>query len=696
MNLNFKNRKIVVYIALSHHTRFFIPVMKKLEGLGVQVIYIVGQGERSQELTAITLGLDFVHAFDYVAERDRPDVMENYRILRNGVAEGIKKDIAIGASNALTVLDKTLYAAATEYIGFKNFLKTEKPDICFALHELNRWGKLLGFWAKKMNIPFMTLQEGLYYNHDFAYIGHVQYSTLNLVWGRKTQQKLVGFEAPREKIIPVGNTHIAQEIERLEKEDVRTQKRQELGMENKRVALLLFSLHPSPIEDLEGLFDILPDNDHIQLICKFHPVATLIAIEEWKSGIAEHIRNRILFIHGGEDTYSLIAASDVCVMAEPSTTGLEVLAIGRPLIQLKLSKPDQYPYDFVEEKVALHLTPSELGDKLTQEESFSSFFSEDIIHQFIKDELHDTTGATERIISITDKVIRANSEGFPEPLAMPETDPETAHVWSVILLVPDNPETLFTILESISLYSENAGSYEVILVIQDPVPPDIQSILASLEGDVLAVSAGTGASITRCLNAGASLSQGRRCVFLGRQIAPSENWLKHLSAAYDRHEPDTIFGAKIISRHQNIVHAGMVVDANNAPVPAYQHLDDKFPSANKERPFQMLDCFLSMDRSFFDELGGFHPMAGNYGFMDLCLRARQKFPSSRAVYIPDIECLQMSAGRESTSPDDAIFFFSRWQGELWDSEADLYKSDNVSQLQLDSARMTRAMKMMGR
>ena len=48
-----KNKKIFAYIALAHHTRFIMPVMEELLSHGARIQYIVGQAERSQEITAI-------------------------------------------------------------------------------------------------------------------------------------------------------------------------------------------------------------------------------------------------------------------------------------------------------------------------------------------------------------------------------------------------------------------------------------------------------------------------------------------------------------------------------------------------------------------------------------------------------------------------------------------------------------------
>ena len=154
-----KNKKVIAYIALVHHTRFITPVMEELVSQGAQIRYVVGQAERSQEITAIELGLDYAHIYDFISDEDHEDIRQNYQLLRQTFAVSLKTDCMLGML-PLTVTDKILYSTAAEYIGVRNILKQDKPDLCFALHELNRWGKMFAFWAKKENIPFITLQEG--------------------------------------------------------------------------------------------------------------------------------------------------------------------------------------------------------------------------------------------------------------------------------------------------------------------------------------------------------------------------------------------------------------------------------------------------------------------------------------------------------------------------------------------------------
>lgn len=42
----------MAFIALKHHTRFIVPIMENLAEKGTDVMYVIGQGENPQEITA--------------------------------------------------------------------------------------------------------------------------------------------------------------------------------------------------------------------------------------------------------------------------------------------------------------------------------------------------------------------------------------------------------------------------------------------------------------------------------------------------------------------------------------------------------------------------------------------------------------------------------------------------------------------
>lgn len=684
-----KGKKIVAYIALKHHTRFIIPIMKNLHKLGADTHYVIGQAERSQEITAIETGLEYSHVYSYIRPENRDEIHNIYKNLRDGFVAGLKKDVALGAASMPTVLDKNLYNTAMEYVGFRNFFQKEKPDLCLALHEVNRWGKMMGFWAKKNHVPFFTLIEGLSNATDYHFIGHVQYSCAGLVWGESMRKKLIGFEAPRDRIIPVGNTHLAAEKENLEKNNIGHLMKTKYNLEHQLTVLLIFSAKPPKIEEILPILALNETQGDKKIIIKFHPVTTALHIEKWLETVPEGIKQNTIMIHGEETVYSLIALCDLVVIAEPSTTGLETIVFGKPLVQLKLPKPDQYPYTFVEDGVAAHLTPEELEKIIMENHSFNQLIDQNNIDRFLKKELEDTSHAIDTIVDIFNQSLTAVQHTKRPSVKFQN---EASMDWSVILPVGREPDHFLAVLESISVFSEGNGSFEVILLIPDKPAPEIKQILDTLEGDLQIITLDKTDNLPAAYNKGAALARGETLLFFDINVSPTEGWLSVIASEFDHEKTGKIVGGLIVNQHKNIIHAGMVVDSNHSPVSAYQHLDEKFPAALKRRPFQMINYFAAVNRDLFSRLEGFQPKSGQYAFPDLCLAAKSLNPANpvEIIFNPNIKLIKNDLYAENTRFDETIYFYSKWQGAMWASENDLYKKDGISQLQLDSARMTRA------
>jgi len=690
MDSFWKNKKIIAYAALKHHTRFIVPVMEKLSALGADTRYVVAQAERSQEITAIECGLNYVHIFDYLSEDDHADIHANYLRERRVFSRALCKDFAL-AAQVVTVTDRTLYATAQEYIGFKNMVKKEKPDLCLVLHELNRWGKTFAFWAKKFNVPFISLQEGLGYNQDFGYTGHVQYSTLNLVWGERIKKKFSGYEAPVERIIPVGNTHISREKAYQEANNIRKKMRNALKLNKKMVPLLIFTSHPPGRNKIENLMKTIAKEPHLKMIIKFHPACRYQVYEEWKSAIPKSWQKSLIFVHDTYSAYDLMSACDLCVLCAPSTTGIEAIAFGIPLVQLTGLTQVDAPYSFSDQGVALEMDTAQLARALAEKMDFKKQISPEAIDLFFKNELTQTTGATERIIDIMAKTIQANT---PEPFKpLPRLNTEI-YEWSLIIPVPaDSPDAFLVQLEHVTRHSEGQGRYEVILIEPETIAPETTTVLDSLSGDVTRLKTEPGQNIWACINAKApDIMTGKKMVVLTELLCPLPNWLAALNQAFTDHGTDKIFGGKVINAHGSIIHAGMVFNDNNAPVSAYLHLNTEFAPANKERSFPMMDHLVCLSANLFLNLGGFSPRAGIYALMDLCLKARQRNKdNTTCIFIPGLQMLKPNDVQHIPA-QDAIFFFARWHGLLWDNEESLYQSEGISHQQLDAARMAQAQK----
>ncbi|MFA5902761.1 MAG: UDP-N-acetylglucosamine 2-epimerase [Desulfobacula sp.] len=686
-----KEKKITAYIALKHHTRFIVPIMERLAAEGAIVNYLVAQAERSQEITAIETGLKYNHVFDFIKNSDKDQIHEIYLDLRNTFGKALVKDIAFSLA-VQTVLDKTLSTSAQEYIAFKNYFEIYKPDLCLALHEVNRWGKMFSFHAKKSGVPFITLQEGLLTaasaNLNFQMTGHVQNSTFCFVWGENSREKLIRFEAPEDRVIPVGNTHLSDEIKTLEKKNIRRKKRKEFGCEKKMVALLLFSSDLPPLDEILPIFQVVQDNPDIKLFTKFHPATTRLKIDSWLESLSKDFKKNIHPVHGEENIYHLMAASDLCILAEGSTTGLEALALKKPLVLLQLKAPVIYKSNLVEEKAAIGLTPKALAGALAGKTDFESIMNHDGVQQYLQKELFKSEGSIEYASGILESVLDANLSFNPLPLiskAPCEFD------WSVILPVSQNPENFLALLEKISVLSGDE-TYEVLLIRPETVSDALKAIFNSLEGNLTWFTADGLADLPRVMNQAAMAAKGRHLVFMSPDLAPKTPWFTGLKNGIRKYDTAKIFGARITNQFHNIVHAGVVLNSNHQPVSAYLHLDSEFPHACKTRPFQMVDHFICTEKDFFLSSGGFEVRSGRFVFLDFCLRAVNISRDPETIlYLPEVELIRLSSPRPAATHDDAIFFYSRWHGALWESEAELLHRDGVSTLQIDAARMTRAM-----
>ena len=692
MNNFWKDKKVIAYIALTHHTRFITPVMEALSKQGAKIFYIVGQAERSQEITAIKLGLKYAHIYDFVTAKDTEDIQNNYQLLRDAFSNNLKNNFLFGTS-PVTVIDKTIYSTAIEYIGFRNLMKKEKPDICFALHELNRWGKMFSFWSKKLNIPVITFQEGLYYGLNFGYTGHVQNSTLNLVWGERIKNKLADFEAPADRIIPVGNTHLSNELVFQQANNIREKKRAQYHCKDTFTLFLLFSGEVPSVKALYPLFKAVANTPDKLMFIKFHPVTKHDQVKSWIASIPDSYKPHIKAFHEDENTYDLMSLSDICVLVQPSTTGLEALAFGKPLIHLDVKMEQKLPYSFTELKVATQMTPAELGRAISEDKDFSNLIDKKNITAYFRDELSETTDAIDMVTRISKELITANQTRKHPPL---QTAMEETKEWSIILPLSDNPRQILTQLEAIALNSENHGTFEVILIEPADISKASSDILDSLTGDVTRLIAKPGASIPEMMNDASKIASGKTLLFLDINLLPLPKWLESLQKGIKKYGENKILGARIIDPTSNLLHAGIVLDQNHAPVSAYKYLPAKFPNAMKERSFEMVDHFICINRNLFLKIGGFWEKTGKFAFLDICLRVNTHTNENDAcLYIPEACMISLSESCDIFDAKASICFFGRWQGVLWENQEKLYTMDKITTSELNTARIAQSMETTG-
>ncbi len=374
-------------------------------------------------------------------------------------------------------------------------------------------------------------------------------------------------------------------------------------------------------------------------------------------------------------------------------------------MQLDVEINTEVPYSFTEQNVAIKMTSSELAKALSEKKDFSTFIDHEVLQSYLEAELTDPDGATDRIIHIAEKLIEANNFTCPAPIIPTDDNPnkENTLEWSIIIPIPSESEEEFLFqLETLSVNSENCGEYEVILIKPDKPSKQICNILDSLKGNIQIIDIKNKANHPEMMNKASKNAKGKKLLFLSELLAPCENWLVILKQAFKKYGNKKILGAKITNKQNNIVHAGMVLNENNAPVSAYLHLGHDFSLANTERPFQMLDYFIALTKDYFFELGGCWEKSGKNAFMDISLRAQEDTYDSNGttdpmatIYLPELHLIQLIEKKEKINFDDSIHFYGRWHGTLWESREKLYSNDGISKIKLDAARLTSAIKTTG-
>jgi hypothetical protein len=200
-------KKVLCFIALPHHNRFLVPIMEALNREGMEVGYFTAAAEGAFEITLNQANLPYKHLLDYATSETTDRAADAYRDLRSVLQNKILASRTM-QSVPIVIQDKVIRGAVETFFCIQRMLEVEKPALLFALHEINPWGKILGYLSHLHRIPYFTLQEGLYYADLHYYRFHTDYSTACLVWGEECREILLKAGCSDDKIFPLGNTHI--------------------------------------------------------------------------------------------------------------------------------------------------------------------------------------------------------------------------------------------------------------------------------------------------------------------------------------------------------------------------------------------------------------------------------------------------------------------------------------------------------
>src|SRR5208337_2349098 len=274
--MKLSGKKIVCFSGMPSHTRFFLPIREKIISHGGNFLFIVPLGDYPYEMEMIRQRLTFRYYTDYINDGVREKINNAMRSMLNQWTEICYK--WDGFSRWPLFKQSWFFEALIEeHFCMERFFEAEKPDLFLAHHEMNRWGKTIGYLAYKNSVPFVTFQEGDYYSDQAAFHSHTEYSTIDLLWGEQTVKFLEKYGCAHDKMLPIGNTHIDGALRDYTSRPTRVSIKKELNIpSNKKVILFFMDFLYGGIADKDSWTELLKGieclKDMAVCIFKWHPV----------------------------------------------------------------------------------------------------------------------------------------------------------------------------------------------------------------------------------------------------------------------------------------------------------------------------------------------------------------------------------------------------------------------------------------
>jgi GT2 family glycosyltransferase len=672
MNI-FTGKKALCFIALPHHNRFLVPIMEGLKGQGMEIVYFTAAAEGAFEITLNQAGLPYRHLFDYADAETTERTNAAFRELRP-VLQGKILNNRVLQAVPVVIQDKVNRGVVENYFCTDRMLKIEKPDLLFALHELNPWGKILGHLSHVHRIPYFTLQEGLYYADLHYYRFHTDYSTACVVWGEECREILMKAGCGDDKIFPLGNTHIWDAKKEFTEPTMMQATRKTLGIApGKKVILFLMSHSHYRRFEAQPFLRWMKERGDVVAVFKWHPVTNKEIVDQALSGLQG--QPSIINVHD-VDTYALIGLSDVCVTVGNSTTGLEALVFGKPLVEVRL--PDQ-PYSYSQLGVADQAFGFEdLGAKIETlllhglPETTAANVERYLAHNFS----YRDNRTMERIVELAGKSLMARAEEQRAPLQAPSQ----FNVPCTIVLPVDNqaPQALLATLNGICT-NLPPELYEVVIV-NCASGTDIDHVLASLGGDVNILTGDSSWSYSSACNLAVTAARGKYLAFLKPGLVPEPGWLEGLLEVAEENDETGVVGGQVLSRNGMLWHIGVAFDVNQSPFSIYRFMPREFSGALKQREFDAVEFPFLVSCERFCRAGGFNPALRNrFEDVDFCLSMREAglkiHYTPRSAVSRQLPSWAPSAEQEQSN---CIHFYSKWTGRLWQNDGEYLRQDGLT------------------
>jgi GT2 family glycosyltransferase len=675
----FRGKKAMCFIALPHHNRLFFPIMQTLKRRGMEVAYFTASAESAFEITLHDAGLPYLHPLDYADAEVQAQIRMAYGEIRGLWQERVLSHPALQCV-PLTIQDKNNWSVIESLFSFRRMLEVEKPDVVFGLHELNSWGKTLGYLSHELKIPYVTLQEGYYFGSPPFYRFHTDYSTACVVWGEFKKDLLVRAGCSPDKLVPLGNIDLWEAHARATKPESILATREQLGVEPQKKIILFLMCHASygtiPGERLAAWLERRGD---VAAVFKWHPVTgpniITTATEQLK-------KSRYVINTQTLNTYNLMGASDLCVIVGTSTTGMEALAYGKPLLELRL--PDRV-FSFAEQGLAEPVSGmAEVPDKIDR------VLEDGIpperlarIEQYLKGLFaYRDDQTTERISDMVGEMLDARTRAVPAPIHNQETD-----AFDCSIIVPIDGSQLSDVESTLQSISQQFATdrYEVLIVDCSP-HQEVSDWLRCLDGDVRILRSERGGTFSACCNLAAARARGRHLVFIKPGVVICPDWLAALLKEPELYHDVGVIGGRVLDRHGLLRHIGVAFDVNQSPFSIYRMLPGDFVGAKKHRKFKAVEGPFLVSRELFNRLGGFSTdLENRFEEIDFCLRVRNA--GLHVLYTPAATAILTNATWLPSDEQDRLNcyrFYARWTGFLWQDDDTYLKEDTMTHADLSA------------
>ena len=641
--MSLRGKKVCCFVALPHHSRFMWPVMEEARKAGAETLFFTSLADYPFERDVVKRGAEcrLLQSYATAETRERITVTTE-EFFAPWQQEILKWD---GMKHWPMVLQSSLLTAAfEEYHCLDEFMRVEKPDLVIALHERNRWGKLLGHTTRKYSAAYLTLQEGDYYEDRLSFCSHTEYTTALMLWGEDTAARLERHGAARNKMVMVGNTHLAQVGADYFTAKKQQAIRKELDIpQGKKVVLFLVGLQWGVVKNLELWQELLQGlGDDVVKILKWHPK---VNAEGFKKDFRDKLKDVApsCIVVQDYDPYSLLAVADYCVALGKTTLGVEALSFGRPLF----SRPglDGEPDHYVEQGIAQSVAAGWDSLYRTIAEGVPPPIQKNVevfLERFFYRHNKDALIRARQVMTLLTDDYQLPSTPF---VFMP---PPVVGRVSFIVAGENDGEALLATLVSLA-EKVTLLDWEAIVVLHDP---SLREILAPVAGDLIVRDAAD-AGLGELYNRGAAAASGERLVFMRAGMLYFKDEGLFDAAAHG------VAGMPVRQADMTPYCLGLHYNFNSDPC---------FITVAGQPVQAVGGGILACSRSAFADTGGFDPLIANHLVeADFCLAASQAgiaiFFQEEALALHILDSFYAADLDEAAWPR-RLRFFAKWRGRL--------------------------------